>query len=73
MTLGHRHRKSIKAIFAKHGKKLNISGSKITTSFPYRTNWSLTDRKWLNQKIFIDPFTIQIYESCIAGRNSIKK
>ncbi len=59
MTLGHRHRKSMKAIFVKHGKKLNISGSKITTSFPYRTNWSLTDRKWFNQKIFRDPFTIQ--------------
>jgi hypothetical protein len=58
MTLGHRHRKSMKAIFVKHGKKLNISGSKMTTSFPYRTNWSLTDRKWFNQKIFIDPFTI---------------
>lgn len=60
MTLGHRHRKSMKTIFAKYGTKLNISGSKITTSFPYRTNWSLTDRKWFNQKTFIDPFTIGI-------------
>jgi group II intron reverse transcriptase/maturase len=48
MTLAHRHRSSSKKIFCKHGKTLTVLEGNNTKSFPYRTDWSLKKRKWLN-------------------------
>ncbi len=52
MTLGHRHRKSISKIFVKHGKTLsvNIPNTNKKVSFPYKTSWKLSERKWLRGK-----------------------
>jgi len=49
MTLGHRHRMSCSKIFRKHGKTLlvKIPNTKKTVSFPYKTSWKLSERKWL--------------------------
>jgi group II intron reverse transcriptase/maturase len=58
MTLSHRHRSSTKKIFAKHGKPLKVSNGKISTSFPYRKEWSIKNRKWQNKQEFADPFQI---------------
>ena len=63
MTLAHRHRSTSSKIFKKHGKKLEIMDKKgkvpkIIASFPYRTKWRVSDRKWQKAKTFKDPFTI---------------
>lgn len=49
MTLGHRHRMSCSKIFKKHGKGLTviIPHTSKTISFPYKTTWRLSERKWL--------------------------
>lgn len=49
MTLGHRHRMSCSEIFKKHGKTLSIKvpHTEKTVSFPYKTNWKISERKWL--------------------------
>jgi RNA-directed DNA polymerase len=56
MTLSHRHRSSTKKILAKHGKTLKVSNNNISTSFPYRKEWSLKKKKWQNKQEFTDPF-----------------
>ena len=58
MTLAHRHRTTSKKIFAKHGKILKVSNAHTETSFPYRTKWSVKDRKWQNKQLIIDPLMI---------------
>ena len=49
MTLGHRHRKSCSKIFKKHGKTLEVKvpNTEKTVSFPYKTSWEISERKWL--------------------------
>jgi len=49
MTLAHRHRTSSSKIFKKHGKKLSIKvpHTDKTISFPYKTSWKKSERKWL--------------------------
>lgn len=49
MTLGHRHRTSCSKIFRKHGKtlKVKIPHTDKTESFPYKTSWKLSERKWM--------------------------
>lgn len=49
MTLGHRHRMSCSKIFKKHGKELRvtISNTRKPMSFPYKTKWRLSERRWL--------------------------
>ena len=64
MTLSHRHRSSTTKIFAKHGKTLKVSNGNISTSFPYRKEWSIKKRKWKNKQEFADPF--QIYANRIS-------
>ena len=48
MTLGHRHRKSCSKIFKKHKKSLTVKvpNTDKTVSFPYKTSWKLTERRW---------------------------
>jgi RNA-directed DNA polymerase len=58
MTLSHRHRSSTKKIFAKYGKTLTVSNGNISTSFPYRREWSIMKEKWQNKQNFVDPFRI---------------
>lgn len=70
MTLSHRHRSSVKKIFAKHGKNLKVFNGNIETNFPYRTRWSVKDRKWQNKQLFVDPF--EIYANRIT-RSQLKK
>ena len=57
MTLGHRHRKSISKIFAKHGKTLSVKipNTDKKVSFPYKTSWKLSERKWLHGKMVALP------------------
>jgi hypothetical protein len=52
MTLGHRHRMSCSKIFRKHGKSLTIKipHTGKTVSFPYKTSWKLSERRWLHGK-----------------------
>ena len=49
MTLAHRHRSSSSKIFRKHGKTLSIKvpHTDKKVSFPYKTTWKLSERKWL--------------------------
>ena len=49
MTLGHRHRMSCSKIFKKHGKtlKIKIPDTEKIVSFPYKTSWKLSERRWL--------------------------
>jgi group II intron reverse transcriptase/maturase len=49
MTLGHRHRVSCTKIFKKHGKRLTIQipNTEKTVSFPYKTTWRLSEKRWL--------------------------
>lgn len=49
MTLGHRHRLSCSKVFKKYGKKLiiQVPNTEKTVSFPYRTTWRLSERRWL--------------------------
>lgn len=49
MTLAHRHRMSSKKIFKKHKKTLTvkIKDTGKTVSFPYKTTWKLSERRWL--------------------------
>jgi group II intron reverse transcriptase/maturase len=54
MTLAHRHQSSCSKIFRKHGKNLTIKipdTGKIV-SFPYKTSWKLSERRWLRGKQF---------------------
>jgi len=54
MTLGHRHRMSCSKIFKKHGKGLTVKipNTNKTVSFPYKTTWRLSERKWfLGKKV----------------------
>lgn len=57
MTLGHRHRMSCSKIFKKHGKslKVKIPNTNKTISFPYKTSWKLSERKWLKGKMVSIP------------------
>ena len=57
MTLAHRHRISVVKIFKKHGKTLTtkVPYTKKTISFPYKTTWKLSERKWLHNKQIINP------------------
>jgi group II intron reverse transcriptase/maturase len=52
MTLGHRHRVSCSRIFQKYGKYLTVKvpHTEKTISFPYKTKWSIDERKWLRGK-----------------------
>ena len=52
MTLGHRHRMSCSKIFRKHGKNLTVKipHTEKTISFPYKTSWKLSERRWLRGK-----------------------
>jgi len=52
MTLAHRHRTSSSKIFKKHGKNLSIKipHTDKTISFPYKTSWKISERKWLRGK-----------------------
>ena len=69
MTLGHRHRMSCSKIFRKHGKTLTIKvkykGKKKTVSFPYKTNWKLSERKWIYGKKVEMPITHR-YSNLVA-------
>jgi group II intron reverse transcriptase/maturase len=49
MTLGHRHRTSCSKIFRKHGKFLTVKvpHTDKTISFPYKTSWKISERRWL--------------------------
>ena len=49
MTLGHRHRVSCSKIFKKHGKtlKVKVPHTNKSVSFPYKTSWKLSERRWL--------------------------
>ena len=50
MTLGHRHRMSCSKIFKKYKKELRVkipNTKDKTVSFPYQTQWRISDRKWL--------------------------
>jgi group II intron reverse transcriptase/maturase len=60
MTLSHRHRSSIKKIFANHGETLTVSNGKVKTSFPYRKEWSITKKIWQNKRHFVAPFHIYV-------------
>jgi len=57
MTLGHRHRMSCSKIFKKHGKKLTVKvpNTDKEISFPYKTSWKLSERRWLRGKEVIIP------------------
>ena len=57
MTLGHRHRMSCAKIFKKHGKTLSVKipNTDKTVSFPYKTNWKLSERRWLGGKRSLSP------------------
>jgi group II intron reverse transcriptase/maturase len=57
MTLGHRHRVSCSKIFQKHGKTLSVRvpHTEKTVSFPYKTSWKISERKWLHGKQVIIP------------------
>jgi len=46
MTLSHRHRLTVRKIFAKHGKTLTVYYGKIKTNFPYRKEWSINKKIW---------------------------
>ena len=49
MTLAHKHRSSSSKIFSKYGKdiKVPIPGTNKFCSYPYKTQWRLSDRRWL--------------------------
>lgn len=53
MTLAHRHRMPVSQVFTKYGKTLTmkVPHTKKTVSFPYRTSWKLSERKWLRSKL----------------------
>jgi len=57
MTLGHRHRTSCSKVFAKHGKTLSVKipNTDKKVSFPYKTTWKLSERKWLRGKTVAIP------------------
>ena len=67
MTLGHRHRISCSKIFKKHGKTLTVKVKHTdkTISFPYKTNWKLSEKKWLCGKEVIIP--THLYPNLISG------
>jgi RNA-directed DNA polymerase len=48
MTLAHRHRTSSTKIFKKHKKTLTVQipDTNKTVSFPYKTTWRKSERKW---------------------------
>ena len=88
MTLAHRHRCSSAQIFKKHGKFITVSiptpdtggSKKRSVSFPYRSGWSIIDRKWLINVRTVDPFAIsantvsrsQLNQSCSVCNSFIK-
>ena len=49
MTLGHRHRMSCSKVFRKYKKTLTVKipNTEKTVSFPYKTSWKLSEKKWL--------------------------
>lgn len=49
MTLGHRHRMSCSKVFRKYSKRLTakIPQTEKTVSFPYKTSWKISERRWL--------------------------
>ncbi len=55
MSLGHRHRMSCSKIFAKHGKGLTVKipYTDKTVSFPYKTTWKVSERKWLLGRVYL--------------------
>ena len=57
MTLGHRHRMSCSKIFKKHGKSLSIQipNTEKIVSFPYKTTWRISEKKWLHGSRIIPP------------------
>lgn len=66
MTLAHRHRMSCAKIFKKHGKGLTVKipNTKKTVSFPYKTTWRLSEKRWfLGKKVSI---TTDRYENLIS-------
>lgn len=66
MTLGHRHRMSCSAIFAKYGKHLTVKAPSVvgTVSFPYKNSWKLEERRWLRgKKIYL---TLDYYSNLIS-------
>ena len=71
MTLGHRHRMSISKVFKKHGKNLTIKipSTEKTVSFPYKTSWKLSERRWLRgSKVLISthPYANLVSRSSIG-------
>lgn len=66
MTLAHRHRKSSSKIFQKHGKTLTlkIPNTDKCISFPYRSSWQISDRKWLTGKQITPP--TQRYQNLVS-------
>jgi len=66
MTLAHRHRMSLRSVFAKYTKELKIRKNQGTNStnhskiisFSERKNWSIKDRKWQTNMLFVDPLHI---------------
>jgi hypothetical protein len=70
MTLGHRHRMSAKKIFEKHRKHLTVKipNNDKTVSFPYKTSWKRSERKWLTGKQLVNP--VDRYANLIS-RSSI--
>ena len=64
MTLAHRHQSSCREIFKKHKKHLciefNNKGEKKYITFPYKSSWSLKDRRWATNQNMEDPFDIKI-------------
>lgn len=58
MTLSHRHRSSMKKIFAKYGKSLNIYYGKVKISFPYQKEWFVRKKTWQHKRKFVNPFQI---------------
>lgn len=56
MTLGHRHRMSCSKVFQKYGKQLKIQHKGKEISFPYKTSWKISEKRWLlGQKVLLLP------------------
>ena len=66
MTLGHRHRMSCSKIFKKHGKtlKVKVPHTEKTVSFPYKTSWKISERRWLRGKQVLPPG--RLYANLVA-------
>lgn len=57
MTLGHRHRMSASKVFKKHKKSLTVKvpNTSRTISFPYKTSWKISERKWMRGRQLSSP------------------